>query len=144
MFLDKTIKDNNSLIQCAFNLHQNGLISPDTYILDLDMIRRNAQMMLDEARAQGVKLFFMTKQFGIGSPEARAATPDLCNNIQVQGRLPDLPHVGAGAVSARLRGCRTAVPQLFRTWLKVLGCFCARRGKYAGSIGTSGCHPGSA
>ena len=64
MFLDKTIKDNHSLIQCAFNLHQNGLISPDTYILDLDMIRRNAQMMLDEARVQGVKLFFMTKQIG--------------------------------------------------------------------------------
>lgn len=64
MFLEKTIKTNNSLVQCAFDLHQNGIISPDTYILDLDMIRRNAQMMLDEARAQGVKLFFMTKQIG--------------------------------------------------------------------------------
>lgn len=64
MFLDKTIKTNNSLIQCAFDLHQNGKISPDTYILDLDMIRRNAQMMLNEAREQGVRLFFMTKQIG--------------------------------------------------------------------------------
>ena len=64
MFLEKTIKTNNSLIQCAFNLHQNGKISPDTYILDLDMIKRNAQMMLNEAREQGVKLFFMTKQIG--------------------------------------------------------------------------------
>jgi len=64
MFLDKTIKYNSSLIQCAFDLHRNGIISPDTYILDLDMIRKNAQMMLDEARAQGVKLFFMTKQIG--------------------------------------------------------------------------------
>ena len=79
-----------------------------------------------------------------GSPEARAATPDLCNNIQVQGRLLDLPRVGAGVVSARLRGCRTAIPQLFRTRLRSLGCLWVRRGKYAGSIGTSGCHPGSA
>ena len=64
MFLDKTIRDNKSLIQCAFTLHQEGRISPDTYILDLDRIRKNAQMMLEEAKEQGIRLFFMTKQFG--------------------------------------------------------------------------------
>ncbi len=64
MFLEKTIKYNKSLIQCAFTLHQEGRISPDTYILDLDTIRRNAQMMLEEARQQGIRLFFMTKQIG--------------------------------------------------------------------------------
>lgn len=64
MFLDKTIKYNKSLIQCAFTLHQEGRISPDTYILDLDTIMKNAQMMLEEARQQGISLFFMTKQIG--------------------------------------------------------------------------------
>ncbi len=64
MFLDKTVKYNSNLIQCAFDLHQSGLISPDTYILDLDMIEKNAQMMLQEAKAQEIKLFFMTKQIG--------------------------------------------------------------------------------
>ena len=38
-----------------------------------------------------------------GSPEARAATPDPCRDIQVQGRLLDLPHVVARAVYARFR-----------------------------------------
>lgn len=64
MFLDKTMTDNKNLIQCAFTLHQKGIISPDTYILDLDMIRDNAEMMLAEAREQSIKLFFMTKQLG--------------------------------------------------------------------------------
>lgn len=64
MFLDKTMTYNKSLIQCAFTLHQKGIISPDTYILDLDQIRENAEMMLAEAREQDVRLFFMTKQLG--------------------------------------------------------------------------------
>lgn len=64
MFLDKTIKENNNLVRCAFTLHQNGLISPDTYILDYDMIRRNAESMLEKANRLGIKLYFMTKQIG--------------------------------------------------------------------------------
>lgn len=64
MFLDKTLKENDNLIRCAFTLHQNGLISPDTYILDYDMIRKNAEKMKEKADLLGIKLYFMTKQIG--------------------------------------------------------------------------------
>lgn len=64
MFLEKTRKENSNLIRCAFTLHQNGLISPDTYILDYDMIRKNAEAMIVKAGKLGIKLYFMTKQIG--------------------------------------------------------------------------------
>lgn len=64
MFLEKTIKYNKNIIDCAFDLHQSGKISPDTYILDLDMIKRNAKIMLKEAKKYEISLFFMTKQIG--------------------------------------------------------------------------------
>lgn len=87
MFLEKTRQENEKLIACAFDLHQRGLISPDTYILDLDMIRRNGEMMLKEAQETGVKLFFMTKQFG--------------RNPLVATMLQDLGFDGAVAVDFR-------------------------------------------
>ncbi|MDN5342650.1 YhfX family PLP-dependent enzyme [Oceanotoga sp. DSM 15011] len=64
MFLEKTMKRNPKLIQTAFELHQNGLIPPDTYIIDLDTLLKNAKSIKDEADKYGVKLFFMTKQLG--------------------------------------------------------------------------------
>ena len=36
MFLEKTIERNRELVQAAFNLHREGLILPDTYVIDLD------------------------------------------------------------------------------------------------------------
>lgn len=64
MFLEKTKKENMNLISCAFTLHQQGLISPDTYLLDYDMIRKNAEAMYAKASHLGIKLYFMTKQIG--------------------------------------------------------------------------------
>lgn len=64
MFLDTTLRRNPKLIETAFNLHQQGLIQPDTYILDLDAIIHNGAYIKEEADKYGVKLYFMTKQFG--------------------------------------------------------------------------------
>lgn len=64
MFLDLALRRNPKLIETAFNLHQGGLIQPDTYILDLDAIIYNAQCIKTEADKYGIKLYFMTKQFG--------------------------------------------------------------------------------
>ncbi|WP_032122551.1 YhfX family PLP-dependent enzyme [Clostridium amazonitimonense] len=64
MFLEKTIERNPNLIKTAFHLHKKGLISPDTYVLDYDMILENALMMKKEADKYGVKLYFMGKQIG--------------------------------------------------------------------------------
>lgn len=64
MFLDMTLKRNPKLVETAFELHQKGLIEPDTYILDLDTIINNASFIKDEADKYGIKLYFMTKQLG--------------------------------------------------------------------------------
>ena len=64
MFLEKVMDRNPKLVECAFDLHQKGLILPDTYILDLDMIEENAKAMKQEADRYGIDLYFMLKQIG--------------------------------------------------------------------------------
>lgn len=64
MFMEATRKRNPNLIKAAVKLHQEGLILPDTYILDVDMILQNAKAILDEANKYGIRLYFMLKQIG--------------------------------------------------------------------------------
>lgn len=64
MFLDITLRRNRKLVETAFELHRNGSIEPDTYILDVDSILYNAECIKKEADKYGIKLYFMTKQFG--------------------------------------------------------------------------------
>lgn len=64
MFLEKTINRNRKLVQAAFKLHKEGLIMPDTYLIDLDALIENAKKIKDEADKYGIKLYFMSKQIG--------------------------------------------------------------------------------
>ncbi len=64
MFLTKLKENNPALLDYGFYAHQNGLILPDTYLLDLDTITDNAQKILEEAKKNQVHLFFMLKQNG--------------------------------------------------------------------------------
>ena len=64
MFLEKTIERNRELVQAAFKLHKEGVIIPDTYVIDLDTLIENAKKLKDEADKYGIKLYFMTKQIG--------------------------------------------------------------------------------
>ena len=64
MFLEKLIERNPKLIECAFKLHQEGKLLPDTYVLDLDSILYNAREMKKEADRCGIDLYFMLKQIG--------------------------------------------------------------------------------
>lgn len=64
MFLNQCLQNNSKLIEFAFHAHQQGLILPDTYLLDLDTIAENGRRMLETARQNDVKLFFMLKQLG--------------------------------------------------------------------------------
>ena len=64
MFLEKTVERNKELVQAAFKLHKEGLILPDTYVIDLDILIENARKMKEEADKYGIKLYFMTKQIG--------------------------------------------------------------------------------
>jgi predicted amino acid racemase len=63
MFLDNTIKYNPRLIETAVRFHQSGRIPANTYLIDLDAVRRNAARMHEESQRTGVQLYFMTKQF---------------------------------------------------------------------------------
>lgn len=64
MFLEKTVEKNKELINTAFDLHNKGLIQPDTYIIDLDRTISNARKIKEEADKYNIKLYFMSKQFG--------------------------------------------------------------------------------
>lgn len=64
MFLDKTVERNGNLVEFAFDAHRQGLVLPDSYIVDVDTFTSNASMILDAARAKGFSLFYMLKQLG--------------------------------------------------------------------------------
>lgn len=64
MFLDVTRRRNPNLLKAATMLHQTGLILPDTYVLDLDSIEKNAMYLAEQARKNEIQLFYMTKQLG--------------------------------------------------------------------------------
>src|ERR1700704_5241118 len=62
--ITKTIRKNPTLIKVAGELHQSGQIPADTYVLDLDTIRNNAEKLQSEARRVGLKAYICTKEFG--------------------------------------------------------------------------------
>lgn len=64
MFMDVVKKRNPKLIQEAITLHQSEKILPDTYVLDLDIIRENAKKLIETAKQNDIELFFMLKQIG--------------------------------------------------------------------------------
>lgn len=64
MFMESVKNRNFSLVKTALDFHQNGLIFPDSYILDVDTIIDNAKKILKEANKNEIKLYAMTKQIG--------------------------------------------------------------------------------
>lgn len=76
-FLEVVTKRNPALIQSAVRLYQEGKLSANTVVIDLDVIERNAQVISESANKHGLKLYFMTKQFG--------RNPEVCNVIRRVG-----------------------------------------------------------
>lgn len=64
MFLEVTKRRNPQLVEAAIKLHQEGVILPDTYVLDLDRIEGNVKYLKKQADEAGIELFYMTKQIG--------------------------------------------------------------------------------
>jgi predicted amino acid racemase len=64
MFLDTIARRNPDLIRAAIALHQGGAIPPNTYLLDLDAIRRNARLIKQAAGRARLQVYPMTKQVG--------------------------------------------------------------------------------
>lgn len=84
MFLESTISENKALIETAFELQQKGLVLPDTFVIDVDTFLENARKIKAQADLNGVRLYFMSKQFG--------RNPYLCK------KLLELGYVGAVVV----------------------------------------------
>lgn len=87
MFLDRLLETNRPLAELALAWQQDGTILPDTYVLDLDMITKNAEAMKAEADLYGISLYFMLKQIG--------------RNPVIGQRLAELGFAGAVCVDFR-------------------------------------------
>lgn len=64
MFLDVLSRRNRRLIEAAVELHQKGEIPANSYLLDIDAIKGNAERLYTEAKKYNLKIFAMTKQIG--------------------------------------------------------------------------------
>ncbi|MET9497324.1 alanine racemase [Streptomyces sp. NPDC006552] len=64
MFLDSLLARNPALIDAAADLHRRGAVPPDTYVMDLDAIEANAELLAAEAERLGLGLWFVVKQLG--------------------------------------------------------------------------------
>ena len=84
MFLNKLVTDNPGLVDAAVRLHQRGQLLPDSYVVDLEQFRANAEAIADSAGEKGIRLYFMLKQLGRNPVLAR--------------ELMDLGYAGAVAV----------------------------------------------
>ena len=87
MFLDRLLKTNEPLAQLAFAWQQDGTVLPDTYLIDLDMLTKNAESIKAAADAHDIKLYFMLKQLG--------------RNPMLAHHLADLGYAGAVCVDFR-------------------------------------------
>ena len=64
MFLEKTLRRNPALIETCFDFHQKNMILPDTYVIDLDTLLENAKNIIQSAKKNDLKMYFMLKQLG--------------------------------------------------------------------------------
>ena len=64
MFLHKTIQQNRPLVEYGFKALRDGLILPDTYLIDLDAVLQNALQFVEAAQRRGLHSYYMLKQAG--------------------------------------------------------------------------------
>ncbi|MDH5443073.1 MAG: alanine racemase [Hadesarchaea archaeon] len=76
-FIETAVRRNPILIKVATEFHQSGIIPANTVVIDLDVVKRNAEIIKSEADKFGVLNYFMTKQFG--------RNPLICNVIRDSG-----------------------------------------------------------
>ena len=60
--LDIIEKKNPELVRTAVELHQNGDIAPNTYLIDLDAVKENAREIKKCGDRYGIEQYVMTKQ----------------------------------------------------------------------------------
>jgi predicted amino acid racemase len=87
--LAKTVDKNPDLIRAATIFHRSGEIPADTYVIDLDMVRRNSERLYREATKTGLMSYFCAKQFG--------RNPIVCKAIMNSGIQDAMAHDIEGA-----------------------------------------------
>lgn len=64
MFIDALKRQNPALITAARQLWQQGKITPDSWVIDVDQVLENGKRLLEVADKHGITLYLMTKQIG--------------------------------------------------------------------------------
>lgn len=72
MFLNLLMRRNPSLLAAAAEFHAAGQIPPNTFVIDLDAVERNASAFAVEAARLGMTSLAMTKQIGRNPDVSRA------------------------------------------------------------------------
>lgn len=63
MYLQRLLQRNPRLLETAIELHQSGRIPPNTWLIDLDAIARNARALAAEAQRLALATYVMSKQY---------------------------------------------------------------------------------
>jgi predicted amino acid racemase len=63
VYLGAIAARNPGLIRAAAKLHAADVLPANTYVIDLDAIRHNAEIMAREAERVGIRLYLMTKHY---------------------------------------------------------------------------------
>lgn len=87
MFIDVLRRRNPQLIQSSVDLHSRGLLEPDTFVIDMDVLRENARLILKKSQELSIDLYFMMKQLG--------------RNPQIAKELVEMGYKGAVVVDWR-------------------------------------------
>ncbi|NRN27079.1 alanine racemase [Photorhabdus heterorhabditis] len=64
MFINALNKQNPALIEAARTLWAQGVLLPDTYVIDVEQVLVNARKLLAVAKCHDISLYLMTKQIG--------------------------------------------------------------------------------
>ncbi|HET9085600.1 MAG TPA: hypothetical protein VFN41_14475, partial [Candidatus Limnocylindrales bacterium] len=64
MFLHAALTRNRRLVDHAIDAVRSGAIRPGTFVVDVDTVVGNAELLRDAAAAVDLRLHFMTKQIG--------------------------------------------------------------------------------
>jgi predicted amino acid racemase len=94
VFLDSLRRRNPELIEAAIRFHQAGRIPANCYVIDTDIVERNARIIAGEARRLGLSVFGMTKQMGRNA--------DFCAAL-IRGGIPATVAVDMECARACLR-----------------------------------------
>jgi predicted amino acid racemase len=83
MFLKKLKERNPGFIRAAAELHRSGQIGPATYVIDLDAIELNANIIKEKANDLGLSVYPMTKQIGRNPLVAEIMVKDTSGAVAV-------------------------------------------------------------